>query len=703
MTTKTQLGLAIGLALSSMSASAAWHNDQTNFATIASEGVIPQWTTTKTGNHYAGFLKADDWENSVYHGYDMYLQRVNQKGEVVWDDEPLLVIDRSKSYVYDYSIAALDNESVRIAIRDERENTDGNIQDVVVIYEVSADKKSRWETGIEITSPTGLSHVGVPHVTAVGNGSIVTWDESEDVNGDLDYYGDPTNAHIAYVDENGEIKWHVHEQLHDASYPVERALVSDGFIVVYQDIDPEYGSHLSIQKYSLENGEPTWGDKPVAFTKGDLENIPDSPAPNSDITIDEHENVIIAWRLPTDSGAMLMMQEFDRMGNKRFSGNLRISHGDADYNPSGPSIEVVNGDRIITFAVLLDGSTPETGIFAQKVSADGKVIWSEPREIVQLTSGDFDTGFNGYLDVVNTSSRNGVVNAYFMKVWDYWPITYNYVQFDADGKAGEEKTIDGNKNTKGNLQLHTNPIGDVIYWSEDGTNNSPIYAQNIHNDGTHGLTADIKLAVKPNLATLEDMSKVMTFTIHDETSQNHDVQLTTETTDITITDVVKAATHVSATITPSADYIGEATFTLAVTDLDNSSRSATQNYTLNVVTIDDAPEIEIASNIEVFEGESTTVSAVVTDVDSDDVSVNWTHNSDIELNVFWSNNELTVSAPLVDNTQSIELTGTLDDGVNTVEKTVTVKVNKVESDAGSALGSLWLFALLGLFTRKIKK
>ena len=133
------------------------------------------------------------------------------------------------------------------------------------------------------------------------------------------------------------------------------------------------------------------------------------------------------------------------------------------------------------------------------------------------------------------------------------------------------------------------------------------------------------------------------------------------------------------TYTPSANFNGQDSFDYTVTQ---GSISATSSVSVTVAAVNDAPTLGIASTINYAENKTDTINPSAADVDGDDFTLTL-GGTDAESFELSATNILSfVSPPDFETKDSYSITLTITDGVETVEKSITINITDVNESIG---------------------
>ena len=133
------------------------------------------------------------------------------------------------------------------------------------------------------------------------------------------------------------------------------------------------------------------------------------------------------------------------------------------------------------------------------------------------------------------------------------------------------------------------------------------------------------------------------------------------------------------TYTPSANFNGQDSFDYTVTQ---GSISATSSVSVTVAAVNDAPTLGIASTINYEENKTDSINPSAADVDGDDFTLTL-GGTDAESFELSATNILSfVSPPDFETKDSYSITLTITDGVETVEKSITINITDVNESVG---------------------
>ena len=131
------------------------------------------------------------------------------------------------------------------------------------------------------------------------------------------------------------------------------------------------------------------------------------------------------------------------------------------------------------------------------------------------------------------------------------------------------------------------------------------------------------------------------------------------------------------------DVAANTTITLTLSVTDNHNATSSDRVEITIVHINAPPTVDAGPNLTVPEGDTVTLSGMVTDPDGDALAYRWSHYP-ATLNITLANNtalSTTLTAPQVDANTTATLTLTASDGTATVSDTLTLTITDIPSDS----------------------
>lgn len=319
------------------------------------------------------------WYSDLATGFDIYLQRLDDNGNELWQHNGVLVADRNFTMVQDYSLAVDSMGRAMLAYR--QKDTNGVPQ--VTLNKINQDGTyAIGPDGATLTSAPGPSGPNVPHVAGtIASMAYVAW-----MGGDGD-----GSLYLQRVNAYGLTQWAqpvMETPPTGANYLADLKTVNGGTGVIMSwsaQLGP-YDRELWAQSYSYA-GDPQWnGGAPVVVydaTDGAMQYgyFPDFIA-------DEAGGAVFVWYTVGLNTATVRVQHLDSSGMPAFAQNgVAVStdstrlHGSPDgaYDPATGSIYAVWPDADA-------GSQSQYSLYAQRVDTSGARLWGPEGKLVQAQS-----------------------------------------------------------------------------------------------------------------------------------------------------------------------------------------------------------------------------------------------------------------------------------------------------------------------------
>ena len=131
------------------------------------------------------------------------------------------------------------------------------------------------------------------------------------------------------------------------------------------------------------------------------------------------------------------------------------------------------------------------------------------------------------------------------------------------------------------------------------------------------------------------------------------------------------------------DVAASTTITLTLSVTDNHNATSSDRVEITIVHINTPPTVDAGPNRTIHEGDTVTLSGMVTDPDGDALAYRWSHDP-ATLNITLANRialSTTLTAPQVDADTTATLTLTASDGTASVSDTLTLTITDIPSDA----------------------
>lgn len=323
---------------------------------------------TGDGGFYVSWYDSDP-DGSPAFGYDVYLQRLDERGEPQWALDGIVIADRGFSSTTDYDLELASDGSALLAFRDDRFTGTQ-----ITATKVDATGTQTWgATGVQLTS-TG-AFVASPKIAGTSTGgAIVAWVQD-------------SATHVQGVDAGGTTVWGptVLTPPAGAVSPSDMHGSEGGGAILLLAVDTGgFGAprHLFLQKFDETGGTP-WGAAPLAvFDSGSLQfgNFPT-------FVTDGAGGAVIGWYSSSPS-LECFAQRVDSTGTELFPHN-GVAAATTAMNRVSPSVafDATTGETYLFYSEL-NGAQSMSGVSGQKFDATGARQWTNSGLVLQALSSN---------------------------------------------------------------------------------------------------------------------------------------------------------------------------------------------------------------------------------------------------------------------------------------------------------------------------
>jgi len=428
---------------------------------------IPKIAATSDGGCYVC------WYDNTSGNYDLYLQRLDGSGQIMWAENGLLISDNPQdTWLTDYDMTVDQEDNALVVINDIRSGGDWDIY----AYRISPAGGFLWgDDGLTISDNNGFEVN--PRVTVTTDGNIVVgWQEDDFV-------------HVRKLTPDGEDYWSPAVITPSSTYgmSIARIAPAEGDGIILQALvatGPEYWDpkHLYAYKYDAD-GESQWGDNGVVVSNaGGF-----GPQMRPDIIADGAGGVYSYWYDSRNNILHAYAQHVLSDGSMAWTANGVLLSSAAGRLQMEPAIAHPAGSEdVYLFFITTDSNQNQSGVGAQRLNAAGERQWGSGgldlvplsyntcwyAQAVPMTDGAVVTYFESPAgDVINSRVKAIRVAEDGSPVWDDSPVVMSQLL-----------------SQKGYLQAAVNPLGQVLAVWQDGRSDSDgdIYLQNVNPDGTLG-------------------------------------------------------------------------------------------------------------------------------------------------------------------------------------------------------------------------
>ena len=336
-----------------------------NLVYDAAGGAIIAWWDKRSGN------------------MDIYAQRVNGDGEVQWQSGGVPIC-AARSYQQEFDITADGEGGAIIAWHDYRA---GSGAPDIYVQRINAKGETQWERdGIVVTQR--VSYQGYPSIVSDGTGgAIIVWHDWREGNGDI--YAQRVDAMGRTLwQEHGVTVCRIPEHQWYAATTTDG---EGGAIIAWMDhryaendqliarTDHRNGSGWDVYAQRLDpQGKPQWqiNGVPVCLAQGDQYDY--------SILGDDAGGAFITWHDQRDGHWDIYAQKLDASGNAEWveNGLPVCAEPNDQYNPNmaGDGADGV----IITW---WDKRDVYADVYAQRIDAAGNFLWIEGGAAISIASG----------------------------------------------------------------------------------------------------------------------------------------------------------------------------------------------------------------------------------------------------------------------------------------------------------------------------
>ncbi len=433
-----------------------WPSDATNLEICGMNGEQAQSRVValEDGSSYIS------WFDNRSGGYDLYMQRLDASGQAQWDENGVLIADRSYSWTMDYDITLDDGGNAIVAYRDLIGGSDG-----IVVSSVSESGTVNWSTVVD----QGSSFAATPQVCNSGGTIFVSW------------IGDGSSG-LQKLDSNGVAQWKTSLTLTDPDggfYSVTELTPStDGSVIVsfVQYLFFSGAKQIRAQKINSD-GSSDWGGQVSVMNSNSLQfgNYPE-------FISDGNGGVLYAWYGTNPLQVYAAHVTVD--GSLEYE--VQVASGGLGVERANPR-STRDGESHVVFFNTLTNNQDYSGVSAQRLSSDGSQLWGTTGKTIQAPSSspqrlvDAAATIDGHSTVFFLSATSfgqdlvmaSSLDAKGQFVWDSSPIEVSSVPSEKD-----------------DVSVGVGANGYIVSWDDARNGNADIYAQRLNSDGTLGEGAD---------------------------------------------------------------------------------------------------------------------------------------------------------------------------------------------------------------------
>jgi hypothetical protein len=464
----------------------------TSVSLAPGEQTLPKVATSGNGTTYISWF-SDENEN-----YNVRLQKLDVYGNKLWAQDGILISNNeSMSWLTDWDLTVDNNDFAVIVFQDIR-NGNNNIYG----YRISPDGEFTWgNNGITLSNNAAFNVSPVVCITNSGN-IIFAWASGDSIimqktsaDGTL-LWGD---SGISLSDEN--VRY---------SLPQLIAVGDDDVIMkYYEDSGPVWSPtrHILAMRYN-SNGNSVWQQPVVISDAGGISAWTQMlPFIN-----DNDEGFFIAWHDDRDNNmrASIFIQHINSIGEAVYPQNgIEVSLNSL-MNHFYPCLVFPDEtESIYIFWNEMNGDQNQKGIYGQKVSSTGELLWgNNGKPFIEISSENIiplgarkENNKMVIIYEVLTNSFNSVIKA--MKIDTLGNFVWTPEQKFITSVESQKVHPNINEFNKGQL---------IIAWSDDRNGNFDIYGQNIKYDGSLGpINLNMIIKVIPDTVVCDSTGPYLVF------------------------------------------------------------------------------------------------------------------------------------------------------------------------------------------------
>lgn len=469
-----------------MPAGAIWSQDPAYNLVIA-DGASEQVQAKIVARADGGFYVS--WFDNAAGGYDVRLQRLSATGGELWGHNGILVADRNLSSTTDYGLGIDAAGNALVAFNDDSQATER-----IVAAKISPDGAALWGTpGIAVSNSTAF--LASPRITATDDGDVVVaWFQSPDT---VLQRLDPAGAPLWGA--NGLVLAHSGDTfvLADLQATGSNGGLDTGNVIVswVRYVTFQGAKHIWAQKLD-PTGAVLWGagHKQVFDLAGGSLQFGNFPGFESDGA----GGAVFAWYTSTPS-LQVRAQHLDRTGAEAFAHDGVEVSTDASHLRVEPAaaFDSASGETTV-FWVEKNSLQSLHGLYGQRLDGTGNRLWGTTGIAFLPLSGTEISQLNALPVPLVTRAAEGpppplagdtLVAWAATEAFDNQPI--RVARIDPAGGYAWNPTLTAIKTSATSTSRLAGALssdGFAAYAWTDGETLRDLKAQNLHLDGTIGVT-----------------------------------------------------------------------------------------------------------------------------------------------------------------------------------------------------------------------
>ena len=422
------------------SGSVLWTDNGTAICTAGST-----WEPQLVSDGSGGAIIAWEDYRSLSH-VDIYAQRVNASGSVLWTDNGTAICTETNNQEY-FQLISDGSGGAIIAWVDKRSDS-GDIY----AQRVNASGSTLWtDNGTAIC--TAADYQDYPQLVSDGSGgAIIAWQDNR--SGNYDIYAQRVNASgsAQWSDNGTAICTEVFSQY-------SSQLVSDGSggaIIVWED---QRSTYLDIYAQRVNaSGSAQWSDNGTAICTAAFSQR------NLQLVSDGSGGAIITWQDQRIDTGDVYAQRVNASGSAIWSDNGTAICTATNHQSNAQLVSDGSGGAIITWQDQRSGSNND--IYAQLVNASGSAIWSDNGTAICTAA------FNQYQPQLVSDGSGGAIITWMDYRSGNWDVYAQMINSSGDLGTPPDISVSPTTIDFGFVTTGSSSSAQTVTISNDGIDNS---------------------------------------------------------------------------------------------------------------------------------------------------------------------------------------------------------------------------------------
>jgi len=436
---------------------------------LPGEDVIPKVGFGPNGDYYIAYFSSESGN------YNVRLQRYDSQGNRLWQENGLLISSHpSMSWLTDWDMAVDHENHAILSWQDIRQGGENN----TVAYRISPEGEFVWgDDGIMLSNSLAFDVSPKVTVTAANN-AVFAW-QADDI------------IIIQKISPEGAKQWGDWGMILPMpvanvrySWPQLLAVGEDEVIIkFFEDSGPTWAPtrHILAQRFDAD-GQPAWDEHTVVYNLGNIQ------AWHQILSFenDGNDGFYMAWHDFSMSGtaASARLQHINAQGAPVFIENGVLLSSRHDFNQFYPELASPQGDSdIYVYWNEVNGNQNQWGIYGQKVTAEGALLWGDQGKPIFEVSGQ------ALLPQAALPIQDQVILVY-EHFFNGLETSLRATRLDKNGEfvwSPQEVMISSVASSKVHLDVSGFDGSQWVFaWEDDRGASVDIYAQNMLHNGSLG-------------------------------------------------------------------------------------------------------------------------------------------------------------------------------------------------------------------------